>query len=70
MRSGSSGKRLTTALRASSDDLLRYFLRRLDREDAADALADVMTTAWVRVDALPEAPKRRECGCSASLGTS
>lgn len=51
-----SRKRLITALRASSDDLLRYFLRRLDREDAADALADVMITAWTRVDALPEQP--------------
>ncbi|MFG6503804.1 RNA polymerase sigma factor [Microbacterium sp. P05] len=40
----------------SSDDLLRYFLRRLDREDAADALADVMTTAWARVDRLPDEP--------------
>ncbi|MFG6444796.1 RNA polymerase sigma factor [Microbacterium sp. P07] len=48
--------RLTVALRESSDDLLRYFLRRLDREDAADALADVMTTAWTRVDALPDEP--------------
>lgn len=51
-----SRKRLTTALRASSDDLLRYFLRRLDSEDAADALAEVMITAWTRVDALPEEP--------------
>lgn len=49
--------RLTSALRASSDDLLRYFLRRLDREDAADALAEVMTTAWRRVDALPKRPE-------------
>jgi RNA polymerase sigma-70 factor (ECF subfamily) len=46
-------RRLTAALRESSDDLLRYFLRRLDREDAADALGDVMTIAWTRVDVLP-----------------
>jgi RNA polymerase sigma factor (sigma-70 family) len=45
---------LTSALHESSEDLLRFFLRRLEREDAADALADVMTTAWRRVDALPE----------------
>lgn len=56
MSSTSSEKRLTLALRASSDDLLRYFLRRLDREDAADALADVMTTAWTRMDMLPQEP--------------
>lgn len=52
-----SHKRLTLALRACADDLLRYFLGRLDREDAADALAEVMTTAWRRVDALPEKPE-------------
>jgi RNA polymerase sigma factor (sigma-70 family) len=52
----SRNSRLTVALRESSDDLLRYFLRRLDREDAADALAEVMTIAWTRVDALPEEP--------------
>lgn len=51
-----SRKRLAVALRASSDDLLRYFLRRLDREDVADALADVMTTAWTRVEAFPHEP--------------
>ena len=47
---------LTVVLRESSDDLLRYFLRRLDPEDAADALAEVMTIAWTRVDALPDEP--------------
>lgn len=54
VNSFSARRRLTAALRASSDDLLRYFLRRLDREDAADALADVMATAWSRVDSLPK----------------
>lgn len=49
-------QRLTVALRVSSDDLLRYFLRRLKREDAADALADVMIIAWTRVQALPDDP--------------
>lgn len=56
MTSTRSRQLLTAALGECSDDLLRYFLRRLDREDAADALADVMTTAWSRVDALPTAP--------------
>ena len=56
MSSASSRKRLTVALRVSSDDLLRYFLRRLDHEDAADALADVMTTAWTHVDTVPGEP--------------
>lgn len=46
---------LTVALHACSEDLLRYFLRRLEREDAADAVAEVMTIAWTRVDALPTA---------------
>src|SRR5690606_20228206 len=54
MRSGAMRKRLTAALHDASDDLLRYFLRRLDREDAADALADVMATAWARVDGMPD----------------
>ncbi|MFP7761667.1 RNA polymerase sigma factor [Marisediminicola sp. LYQ85] len=43
-------------LRDSSADLLRFFLRRLDREDAADATAEVMTVAWTRVDTLPVTP--------------
>ncbi|WP_206494130.1 sigma factor-like helix-turn-helix DNA-binding protein [Microbacterium sp. KRD174] len=57
MTLAASRKRLTIALRASSDDLLRYFLGRLDREDAADALAEVMATAWRRVDVLPRKPE-------------
>ncbi len=47
--------RLTAALHGCSDDLLRYFLRRLDPEDAADAAAEVMAIAWTRVHALPTA---------------
>jgi len=47
--------RLTAAISESSDDLLRFFLRRLEREDAADAVAEVMATAWKRVNALPTA---------------
>ena len=56
MTTPSPRRLLTAALVECSDDLLRYFLRRLEREDAADALADVMTTAWSRVDVLPAAP--------------
>ncbi|MFF8185641.1 RNA polymerase sigma factor [Microbacterium sp. NPDC016588] len=52
----SPDRKLTRALRASTDDILRYFLRRLEPEDAADALAEVMSTAWKRIDALPEPP--------------
>lgn len=58
MRAATSRKRLTDALRETSDDLLRYFLRRLDGEDAADALADTMATAWTRVNAMPTAPEQ------------
>lgn len=51
---GADGReQLDAALRDSSGALLSYFVRRLEREDAADALAEVMTTAWTRVDALP-----------------
>lgn len=49
-----------TALREASVDLLGYFERRVDpRADAADLLAEVMLTAWRRVDQLPEDPERR-----------
>lgn len=52
---GDAPSRLTSALHECAADLLRYFLRRLEREDAADAVAEVMTIAWTRVDALPTA---------------
>jgi len=45
--------RLTEALSASSFDLLRYLQRRLEFDEAADALAEVMLVAWRRVDSLP-----------------
>ena len=55
MTSSHARARLTAAISESSDDLLRFFLRRLEREDAADAVAEVMATAWKRVNALPTA---------------
>ena len=39
--------------------VLGYFLRRLDREDAVDATADVFLTAWRRIDAVPTGPETR-----------
>lgn len=35
-------------------DVLAYFLRRLDREDAVEATADVFLTMWRRLDDVPE----------------
>ena len=34
-------------------DVLAYFLRRLDRDDAVDATADVFLTAWRRIGDVP-----------------
>lgn len=34
-------------------DVLAYFLRRLDREDAVEATADVFLTTWRRIDDVP-----------------
>ncbi len=45
--------RLTAALNASGSDLLAYFLRRVERDDAADLLGETMVTAWRRVADLP-----------------
>lgn len=50
-------QRVESALRACADDLLRYFVGRLDREDAADAVAEVMRAAWSRANALPANPQ-------------
>lgn len=44
---------MTAALTANSADLLAYFRRRLQPEDAADALADLMVTAWRRERSMP-----------------
>lgn len=52
-RKTDEAERFSEALRIGSPDLLKYLQRRLSLEDAADALADVMLTAWRRVGALP-----------------
>jgi RNA polymerase sigma-70 factor (ECF subfamily) len=48
--------RLTAALRGNVDDLHAYFVRRLNPADAADAVAEVMMTAWRRERDLPSVP--------------
>ncbi|NNC39356.1 MAG: sigma-70 family RNA polymerase sigma factor, partial [Acidimicrobiia bacterium] len=40
-------------------DLLAYFLRRLDRQDAIDATADVFLTAWRRIEDAPDGAEAR-----------
>ena len=52
--------RARTALEASSDDLLRYFERRVTvRGDAADLLSEMMLHAWRRADACPDDAERQ-----------
>jgi RNA polymerase sigma factor (sigma-70 family) len=41
------------ALRHHGDDLLCYFRRRVPDDDAADLLAETLTTAWRRVRIMP-----------------
>jgi RNA polymerase sigma-70 factor (ECF subfamily) len=40
-------------------DVLAYFLRRLGREDAVEATADVFLTAWRRIDDAPDGREAR-----------
>lgn len=40
-------------LHATAEDLLRYFRRRVPSEDAADLLAETLTTGWRRIRAMP-----------------
>ncbi len=40
-------------------DVLAYFLRRLDRDDAIDATAEVFLTAWRRIGDVPADPEDR-----------
>ncbi|MBF0816339.1 sigma-70 family RNA polymerase sigma factor [Microbacterium paludicola] len=49
---------LTPALRDNAEALLCYLQRRLAPEDAADAVAEVMATAWRRERALPDDPEQ------------
>ena len=42
---------------ANSPDLLAYFRRRLQPEDAADALAELMVAAWRREKSMPTDPR-------------
>jgi len=50
--------RITTALRASSADLLAFFQRRIGPDDAPDLLGETMVVAWRRVDDLPGDPEQ------------
>ncbi|MCO1340302.1 hypothetical protein BJH93_15645 [Kocuria polaris] len=47
------GDEVTAVLTANSADLLAYFQRRVQQQDAADLVAETMMTAWRRVDDLP-----------------
>lgn len=40
-------------------DVLAYFLRRLNREDAVEATADVFLTTWRRIDEVPDGSEAR-----------
>lgn len=52
--------RYEALFRAHSRPILGYALRRLERrEDAADALAEVMLVAWRRLDDVPPEPETR-----------
>ncbi len=48
---------LSDVLSRERDSLLRYLERRLGHHDAADALAEVMLTAWRRSHLLPREPE-------------
>lgn len=45
---------LTTVLRESNGDVLRFLLRRVGSDDAPDLFGDTLLIAWRRVDDLPE----------------
>lgn len=52
------GELVEQALRTNAADLLRYLLRRIDRDEAPDVLADVFMTTWRRRDVVPQDPLR------------
>lgn len=49
---------VVAALDREAPDLLRYLERRLGKEDAADALAEVMVVVWRRSDSMPADPEQ------------
>lgn len=57
MTGSAEAARVTRLLTDHAPDLLRYFQRRLDYDDAADALAEVIATACRRIRHVPEAPE-------------
>lgn len=57
MTSANRKKRLlTTALRESNGDLLRFLHRRVGPDDAPDLFGETLLIAWRRVEDLPENP--------------
>jgi RNA polymerase sigma-70 factor (ECF subfamily) len=44
---------------AQQADVLAYFMRRLGRDDAIEATADVFLTAWRRIEDVPAGPEGR-----------
>ncbi|WP_167047537.1 RNA polymerase sigma factor [Salinibacterium sp. ZJ454] len=50
--------RLSEVLTAVAPDLLKYLQRRVNGADAADLLAETMTTAWRREHLLPGEPEQ------------
>lgn len=53
MTDSPSRQRLEASLRRESTDLLRYFRRRVEADDAADLFAETGMTAWRRIADLP-----------------
>lgn len=47
------GDEVTAVLTANSADLLAYFQRRVQHQDAADLVAETMMTVWRRAEDLP-----------------
>jgi RNA polymerase sigma factor (sigma-70 family) len=47
---------LTTVLRESNEDLLRFLHRRVGSDDAPDLFGETLLIAWRRIEDLPEDP--------------
>jgi RNA polymerase sigma-70 factor (ECF subfamily) len=52
-------QRFRAAFERHHPDVLAYFLRRLPRDEAVEAAADVFLVAWRRIDRLPDEPEAR-----------